>query len=211
MNISFYFDPICPFCWITSRWILQVQPHRNLNVTWKPFSLALKNGELNPKDHESSNAEDVRGSHRALRVMMAARDEYDTPLIESYSMIGFEYHVMGENIDEQAIEKMLEKLNLPKELIDRASNKEIDKKIQSSVNEATAIVGNDIGVPVIVFESENGTKQGYFGPVLNELPELEESLVIFDSLSKLATVKSFYELKRTRPAGDPDVYSTARC
>ena len=69
----------------------------------------------------------------------------------------------------------------------------------------------DIGVPVIVFESENGTKQGYFGPVLNELPELEESLVIFDSLSKLATVKSFYELKRTRPAGDPDVYSTARC
>lgn len=211
MNISFYFDPICPFCWITSRWILQVQPHRNLNVIWKPFSLALRNGELNPKDRESSHAEDYRNSHRALRVMVTVQDENDIPLIESYSAIGFEHHVMGEALGDTTIEKMLEKLNLPKELIERKNEEELDKKIQSYVNEATAIVGNDIGVPVIVFEKDDGTKQGYFGPVLNELPELEDSLAIFDGLSKLATAKSFYELKRSRPAGDPDVYSTARC
>ena len=211
MNITFYFDPICPFCWITSRWILQVQPHRNINITWKPFSLALKNGELYPDDGESSHAESYRESHRVIRVITAAEKLNATPLIDSYTKIGFNQHVMNEGLDDTAISKMLEKLNLPKDLLKQKDNKELDKDIQANLNEATKIVGHDVGVPVIIFEKEDGSKQGYFGPVLNELPELEESLEIFDGLSKLATTKSFYELKRTRPYGDPDTYSTARC
>ena len=79
------------------------------------------------------------------------------------------------------------------------------------MKEAISVAGEDIGVPTIVFELEDGTKTGYFGPVLQDLPDKEESLRLWDSLSVLATDKSFYELKRSRPAGVPDVYSTAKC
>lgn len=212
MRVTFYFDPICPFSWITSRWLLQVSNEREIDITWKPFCLAMKNNEVEPSDGEDDYAQAHRDGLRTLRVLLAAGKEHDTLLIDGYTASGMVHHLMGNRLDDDGIRSMLvDHLNLPDTLLAAADDTTHDNELRTSLDEAIATVGDDIGVPTIVYELPNGTKQGYFGPVLNELPDLEESLAIWDGLSKLATTKHFYELKRNRPDGDPNTASTARC
>lgn len=211
MDVIFYFDPSCPFSWITSRWLLLVSEHRDVRVTWRPFCLALKNNELVSKPGESPHAASHRDSHRMLRVMLAAEKLHGTELITIYNASGMVRHILGEPLSDEAMKTVLHDLVLPESLLQYADDSSYDTALQHSIAEAVAVVGSDVGVPTIVFENAAGTKQGYFGPVLNELPSQEESLAIWDGLAQLATVKSFYELKRARPAGDPNVASTARC
>lgn len=212
MKVSFYFDPSCPFSWITSRWLLQVSAHRDIAIDWRPFSLALKNNELVARDGESVHAQSHRDSLRMLRVLLVAEQQYSVSLIDGYTSSGMIRHILGDPLDDEGIRSVIvNQLELPESLMTAANDDSHDKVLQQHIDDAVAIVGNDIGVPTIIFELESGEKQGYFGPVLNELPELSESLTIWDGLSQLAGVKSFYELKRTRPTGNPDVASTARC
>lgn len=208
-KIDFYYDPSCPFCWITSRWLLQVSAHRDIDIGWRPFSLALKNNEKTKQDNETKHAQNHRDSHRVLRVIAAA-EQAGTSAIDLYSAFGAKYHTAGFPYDDTWISNVLEELKLPAELAQAADDAAHDEYLQSELQSALDAAGNAIGVPTIVFYSD-GDKLGYFGPVLNELPELSESLDIWDGLAKLATVKSFYELKRSRPSGGPDTASTARC
>lgn len=212
MNVSFYFDPSCPFCWITSRWLLQVSAKRDIDVTWRQFSLALKNDSLEPRKGESEHAPTHRASHRVQRVIYKAMSEHEALPIELYSEFGMRYHIMEKPFDDEMITEVLAVKNLPANLLAAADDTSLDAALQTSIDSAVEAAGADIGVPTIVFERADGKKLGYFGPVLNELPAtLEESLAIWDGLSKLATTASFYELKRSRPSGDPDVFSAARC
>lgn len=211
MNITFYFDPSCPFSWITSRWLLQISSHREVNVTWRPFCLAIKNDELAKKPNETRHAQSHRDSLRMLRVILAAERDHGTELIRSYTESGMIRHILGDHLDDAGIAQVISNLELPAELLAAADDTSYDTTLQHSLDEAIAVVGNDIGVPTIVFELPDGRQQGYFGPVLNELPELQDSLTIWDSLCRLAIVPGFYELKRSRPEGDPDVGSTAKC
>ena len=210
MKIKFYFDPSCPFCWITSRWLLQVSNERDVEVEWQPFSLALKNDELNKED-DNKYIKYHKSAHRILRVIVAAKKEHNANLIDLYSSYGFHFHVNGRDYDDDLIKEILEEKDLPLSLAEEAGNSEYDKKLQEYIDEATSVVGNDIGVPTIVFEGNNGKQNGYFGPVFNELPPKDESLEIWDGLSKIASSKSFYELKRDRPSGGPDTASIAVC
>lgn len=209
MNIEFYFDPSCPFSWITSRWIHVASGERDINVSWKPFSLALKNEELESGDspHRKSHV----GAHRLLRVMLAAHEQHDASLANLYTVAGLKRHVLGEEVNDEFINAVLDDQNLSGELIAAADDDRYDTKLQSLIDDAVSIGGKDIGVPFIVFENESGAKQGFFGPVLQTLPGKEESLDLWDGLAKLATNSSFYELKRSRPAGGPDTTSTANC
>ncbi|HUY53361.1 MAG TPA: DsbA family protein [Candidatus Dormibacteraeota bacterium] len=209
MNIEFYFDPSCPFCWITSRWLLMVSGHRDINVHWRPFSLAIKNNQLNPKNNQKY-AKIARSSNRILRVMLAAQNN-GASLIEMYTDFGIQHHVAGMEFNDEMITKILSKHKLPTELLMAADDKKYDKQLRASIKTATDICGDDIGVPTIIFRLDDGSKNGYFGPVLQDLPDLEESLKIWDGLSLLATNKSFYELKRSRPDDGPDVFSTTKC
>ena len=209
MNIEFYFDPSCPFCWITSRWLLMVSNDRDITISWKPFSLALKNDELE-SDH-TPHSKNHRGAHRLLRVMMAANQNHNASLIEMYTTSGISHHVAGDAFDDELITNVLTEHDLPRELLDAADTDTYDKLLQESIEDATSIAGDDIGVPTIIFEANDGSKQGFFGPVLQELPDKEAALDLWDGLSKLATNTSFYELKRSRPNSGPDVFSTAKC
>lgn len=213
MNVTFYFDLSCPYSWITSRWLLQVSAQRDINITWKPFCLAIKNNELEVEPSEGKNAQAHRDALRALRVLMAAHQQHGTTLIDGYTAAGMVRHILGEALDDQGIESMLrDQLQLPVELASHADDTTYDDQFQANIDEAVAVAGKNIGVPTIVYELADGTKQGYFGPVLSELPALDQSLDIWDGLAKLATVSSFYELKRDRSgSGGPDVASTARC
>ena len=210
-KVEFFFDPSCPFSWITSRWLLQVNRERSLDITWRQFSLALKNSALTASPNESSHAKAHRASHRLHRVMMAAAEQHRASLIDLYSDFGSRFHLLEQAFDDDMIRQVLAKNSLPAELLDSADDSSLDEKLQLEIDAAVAAAGPDIGVPTIVFSGPSGERLGYFGPVLSKLPDsLEESLNLWDGLEKLASSPNFFEIKRPRKDG-PDVFSTARC
>lgn len=210
-SIEFYFDPSCPFCWITSRWLLQVSKEREINITWRQFSLALKNNELEVRGGESEHAAIHRDSHRVNRVISKAVTEHGASAAELYSEFGIRFHIMERAFDNEMIAEVLAERNLPADLLDATDDAGLDAGLQAEIDSAIEAAGGDIGVPTIVFMSKDGERLGYFGPVLSELPAtVEESLALWDGLEKLGAVKSFYELKRSRSSG-PNVFSAARC
>lgn len=210
-KVEFYFDPSCPFCWITSRWLLQVSAERDIDISWQQFSLALKNNEVVERSDEPEHASLHRSSHRIHRVIRRASMETSASLIELYSEFGIRFHILEKPFDDDMIREVLAEKNLPAELLAAANDESIDEELRSELQTAIDAAGQDIGVPTIVFSGSDGKRIGYFGPVLNELPEtLEESLNIWDGLEKLATTSSFYELKRSRTGG-PNVFSSAQC
>lgn len=206
MDIEFYFDPSCPFCWITSRWLIQVKDERHLNITWRPFSLAIKNGELDGEHDKTKHSDIHRAAHRVLRVMLASGAE----LGSLYTAFGMQKHIFGERYTDEVIKKVLAEQNLPATLLEAADDTGYDEALQKLLDGALDIVGNDVGVPTIIFNVD-GKKTGYFGPVLQRLPSVTESLKLWDGLQVLATNPDFYELKRTRPSGGPETASTAVC
>ena len=207
-RIDFYFDPSCPFCWITSRWLLQVEKQRDLEITWRPFSLAIKNDELaNDGSDASPHGQLHRDGHRIHRVIAAAAKQ-DASAIDLYSAFGRAFHVDGRDYDDTLIREVLGGAGLPADLAEAADDTSWDAHLSDETDAALEAVGDDTGVPVIVFTDDEGGKRGYFGPVLNALPSDDEGLAIWDGLAALAPVTSFYELKRTRPDGGPDTAST---
>lgn len=187
-----------------------VADERDIEIVWKPFCLAIKNqsdsGELDTSPHASTHRE----AHRVLRVMLAALlVDPNLQLIDLYSSFGAEFHVRGQAYDDTLITKQLDKFNLPAEIIKSADNDKFDEKLRQSITDATSIVGQDTGVPTIIFVNSEGVKTGFFGPVLQRLPEKQAGLKLWDSLLGLAVSQDFYELKRTRPSGMPDTASTA--
>ena len=206
-KLTFYFDPSCPFSWITSRWLLAVKAERDIAINWQPFSLALKNDELT-ESSSAKHADVHRASHKILRLMMAARQN-DVSFIDMYSYAGRAFHVDGRSYDQQLTNEIITEFNLESSLAAAVDSADYDQELKEFITQATDVAGEDIGVPTIVFTSESGDQQGYFGPVFQELPDLKQSLQIWDGLEKLATASSFYELKRKRPDGPPDTSSTA--
>jgi hypothetical protein len=210
-KVEFYFDPSCPFSWITSRWLCQVKSQRNIDAQWRPFSLALKNNELRAEEGETPHAATHRQSHRVQRIIAAVAVDNLVSADDLYSEFGMRFHILEQAFDDEMIRSVLSGKNLPISLLSAADDVQFDTFLQHEIESATAVVGNDVGVPIIVFETKNNEKLGYFGPVLNELPStLDESLALWDGLEKLATTSSFYELKRSR-SGGPNVFSAAKC
>lgn len=142
---------------------------------------------------------------------MLAAQQHGIELIDSYSLFGLKHHMAGFPYNDEWIANVLEELGAPADLISAADDSSLDAKLQSELDAAIEVVGEDVGVPTIVFTLDDGTRQGYFGPVIREIPELDEALKLWDGLANLATVKSFYELKRSRPNGGADTSSSAVC
>ncbi len=207
MKLEFYFDPSCPFCWVTSRWLLSVANKRDLDIVWRPFSLALKNGEL---ETGNDGRTDHLAAHRVIRVMLAAAKD-GVPLLDLYTKFGIRHFMVGDEYDDAVITDVLKELKLDLKYANSADDTKFDSTLKTAIHEATKIVGQDIGVPTIVFDFGGGKKTGFFGPVLQALPSEEESIKLWDGLIKLAGSPDFYELKRGRQSGGPDVFSTARC
>lgn len=186
-----------------------VANNRDVTVQWRPFSLALKNDELEQDKTEHSDSH--RKAHRILRVMQAAEKLHGVDDGVLYTGFGVQQHVAGREYDDELILDVLKEHKLPAELLKSADDKGYDAALQDYVEQATGVVGDDVGVPITVFELEDGDQNGFFGPVLQELPDNAAALELWDGLSKLAVNTSFYELKRDRPSAGPNVGSTARC
>lgn len=207
-SIEFYFDPSCPWCWITSRWLVEVSQYREVEVEWLPFSLALKNGELTGDD-VTGHLDTHTIAHRVLRLIEAICEREEFSRGDLYTEFGRAYFNDKTLDDDIFMQAVLEKLGLDSAYIDEAENTFRDTALKNHIDIAISIVGDDVGVPLIIFVNENGDKQGYFGPVLQGLPSTDDGLALWDALSKMGSASHFYELKRTR-TGRSKVKTTKR-
>ncbi len=202
MNLEFWADPICPFCWITARWIVDdVAPERDLDVTWKPISLFLKN----EPDEDSEYFTRMFFTHRLLRVMESVRAAADTPeqgneaFFKLYWQAGTWIH-HDENLDFTAAE-LLEAVGLDASHAAAFDDEALDAAVRDGMDEGLALVGNDVGTPILAVDRSDGTKAAYFGPVINKVPPKDKGLAMWDGLVAMMEVDSFFELKRTRTGG----------
>ncbi len=196
-NADFWFDPLCPFAWITSRWILEVEQVRDISVTWHVMSLGYLNQD---KDISDEYREILEPAWGPVRVLIAAEHKHGRDvLLPLYTAMGTRVHSDGRRLDEQEdggralIVEALAEAGLEPELIDAMDDTGLDDAVAKSHHEGMDQVGDDVGTPTIAFEGA-----AFFGPVLSKIPRGEDAGLLWDGCIAVAKVPYFYELKRSR-------------
>ena len=198
MQLEFWLDPACPWCWVTSRWVNDVAPHRGVEVTWKPISLKVKN-DVQP---DSPFYDAVVYTHGLLRVLESVR------AAEGNGPLGGLYTVYGEHIHQQqdssrTAAELLAEAGLDTSHAAAFDDASWDAAIQASMDDGLGLVGNDVGTPILAWQDEAGKRVGFFGPVISRRLPTDQGLRLWDGLLLAASVDGFWELKRTRIEG-PD-------
>ena len=208
-DVELFFDPICPFCWVTSKWLRQVQRLTDVTVEWRFISLAVLNdqpGAYDDKPELYPVVHDV--GRRLLRVAAAARHDHGT------EAVGALYRAMGEALWERPgqdvddfddilavqargidIEGVLTASGLSPGLAAAADDDAWDVVLEADTRDALARVGDDVGTPILSFSPPDGP--AFFGPVISDTPSDEEALRYWDALTTLSQMPGFAEIKRT--------------
>jgi 2-hydroxychromene-2-carboxylate isomerase len=207
-DIRFYFDPVCPFAWMTSKWVRLVQSQRHYAVEWRTISLRVLNAHVDydahfPPEYEAGHTAGLR----LLRVVHAARAEHGP------EVVGQLYDAIGRKIfdapplDEQLVDgvdvrgtpeflaPVLDGLGLPSDLLRRLDDESLDGEIRAETEEALALTGKDVGTPIIHFRPPDGV--AFFGPVISRLPDEGDAVRLWDHVVGLASFPGFAELKRS--------------
>ena len=180
---------------MTARWVVEeVAPARDLKITWQPISLMVKNDV----ESDSENYAPALKTHQMLRVMEAIRAELGEDAVQEwYLLSGTTVHHDG-NRDVADPADMLEHLGFDRGLADAADDQKWDAEIATRMDQGLALVGDDVGTPIIAFTAEDGVKRGIFGPVITRVPTGDQALKVWDSMHHFTTMDGFWELKRTR-------------
>jgi 2-hydroxychromene-2-carboxylate isomerase len=194
-DMQFWFDPLCPWAWITSRWMLEVEQVRPVRVDWRIMSLAY----LNLVQHEGKglNEEYLERMNRAwgpVRVCAAAAADAGPEILGPlYTAIGTRFHNQGRREDPAVIPEALAEVGLPAWLADATETAEFDDVIKKSHHEAFDEVGLDVGTPVVKIRGK-----ALFGPVITPAPKGEAAGELWDGLVLVSKADGFFELKRSR-------------
>jgi len=190
-RVDFWFDPICPWAWISSRWMLEVEKVRPVEVTWHVMSLAVLNED---KDIPEAYREGLRTAWGPVRIVTAAQQAHGPEVVGPlYTALGTRFHNGKEPRERATFEAALADVGLPADLADAADSTEFDDAIRASHADGIDRVGQEVGTPVI---SVNG--MAVFGPVLSPIPRGEAAAKLWDGVLLIAGTDGFFELKRSR-------------
>jgi len=190
-SVEFWFDPSCPWAWMTSRWVDEVAKHRDLQITWNVMSLAVLNED---KDVSDGYRAFLPRALRYTRLVTAAKELHGQEIVKPlYDALGTRIHPGGSTNPDEVIPAALAEVGLPAELASYADSDEYDEQMRASHFEGINRVGQDVGTPVIAV---NGV--AFFGPVISPAPKGEQALALWDGIVAAASYDGFFELKRSR-------------
>ena len=195
-RVDFWFDPVCPWAWMSSRWLLEVERVRPISPAFHVMSLAYLNADKELPDDYREKMDKAGGPVRV--VVAAAEAKGDEVLLPLYTALGNRIHLEGREPDRALVEEALEEVGLPRDLADAMESEEYDEALKKSHHEGMDQVGLDVGTPVISVEGV-----AFFGPVVTPAPKGEDAGRLWDGALLVAGTPGFYELKRTREKG-PD-------
>ena len=206
-DIHFYFDPVCPFAWMTSKWVRIVQAQRDYSVDWRFISLRLLNSHIDygahfPPEYEAGHTAGLR----LLRVAARTRADHGRDAVgRLYAGLGARIFDREPARDEAAereyrgtrefVEPVLVSIGLPASLADALDDASWDAEIQAETDEALGLTGKDVGTPILHFEPPEGV--AFFGPVISRLPDEDQAAQLWDHVVALARFPGFSELKRS--------------
>jgi DSBA-like thioredoxin domain len=205
-DLEFFFDPVCPFAWITSRWVTEVQQQRDYDVRWRFIALAV----LNEAQTGDWYTPEYRAGHMAgmksLRVADQVRLTQDNDAVARlYTALGNGFHVarqMGSFREDPLafIEAALVEAGLDPRLAEHADDEAHDEHIRAETTLALERTGGNVGTPIITFKPETDSSSSFFGPVISKAPRGEDALKLWDAIETIATSSTMSELKRSNRA-----------
>ncbi|RDH78645.1 hypothetical protein DVS77_08360 [Mycolicibacterium moriokaense] len=205
-DLHYYFDPVCPFAWMTSKWVRMVAAQREYQVDWRFISLRILNAHIDydahfPPEYEAGHTAGLRLLRVAARARAAHGREAIGPL---YQAMGTRIFDTSHDVDPLSaadervlgmVEPLLREAGLPIELADALDDESLDAEIRAETEEALALTGRDVGTPILHFQPPDGT--AFFGPVISRLPGAEDAGTLWDHVIGLAEFGGFAELKRS--------------
>lgn len=201
--VDFWFDPVCPWTWLTSRWMLEVRKTRQVDITWHVMSLAVLNeGRLDQLPPQ--NRELMGKAWAPVRVLIAAQEAFGPDVLEPlYTALGTQYFLRDQPKSRTSIQLALCKAGLPQHLAEAGDTHAFDPILRRSHKVGIDLVGQEVGSPIVATPGSNpdSGKIAFFGPVVNPAPKGEQAALLWDSLLAMASIPGFYEIKRTRTDG----------
>lgn len=214
-RIEFFFDPVCPWAWITSRWVGEARLRRDVAVDWRFISLKVVNDRLRetgaaPADQPPEYAHVHRAGARMLRVAAAVRSAHGNDAVgELYTGLGDQLHPggassriwSGEDAVDELVGKALAAADLPAGLAGAVDDDGHDAVVRTESLEALARTGDDVGTPIITWDPRRPAETSLFGPVINRIPRGEEAADLWDAVLTVARTPGLAELKRSLRGG----------
>jgi 2-hydroxychromene-2-carboxylate isomerase len=191
---DFWFDPLCPWAWITSRWILEAAAVRDFDVRWHVMSLTFLNAGR--EGLSEAYKDQMALALGPVRVVAASEQAYGNAIVGPlYTALGTRRHVEGEEFDRTMIAKALAEVGLATDLVDAMDTDSYDEAVMASHRLGMDLVGTDVGTPVVAVDGV-----AFFGPVVTPAPRGEAAGRLWDGVLAIAGTEGFFELKRTRTA-----------
>lgn len=203
VDVEFFWDPVCPWAWLTSRWVAEVARQRELNVDWRFICLRIVNED---KDYERDFRPGYVAGHtmgqKLLRVAAAVRaDEGPGAMADLYTTFGGDIHVLGRREEivehwETGFPDYLRSVGLDERYVAAANDERWDDVLRADTEEALTRTGRDVGTPIVSLHRD-GELYSFFGPVISRAPRGEEAVRLWDAMWEVATFPGFAELKRS--------------
>jgi 2-hydroxychromene-2-carboxylate isomerase len=205
-DLHFYFDPVCPFAWLTSKWVRIVAAQRGYRVDWRFISLRILNAHIDYASHFPPNYEDGHTAGlRLLRVAARVRAEHGREAVGPlYKAIGTRIFDTSRDVDplsasdqgsRRTLEPLLRDAGLTSDLAEALDDQTFDDEIRAETEEALALTGRDVGTPILHFQPPGGT--AFFGPVISRLPSPDDAGTLWDHVIALTSFPGFAEIKRS--------------